>query len=148
MVEERLSNSEQKAIERELKEAINTLVSGCETLNMEQAFSVFWNSPDFVMMGTDGSMHDYQAYVGSNVAYLMTCSAFRLTTFREEVRILDRNTAVVAWGYRADATLKTGEQEAVANAGATFVFRRMDGVWKVVTCHESSVPPVRVPQNH
>lgn len=146
MVEERLLDSERKVIERELKEAINTLVTGCETLNMEQAFSVFWNSPDFVMMGTDGEMCDYQAYVDNNVAYLTTCSTFKLTTFGQEIRLLGRNTAVVAWAYRADATLRSGEKDVVANAGATFVFRRMDGAWKVVTYHESSVPPVRLPE--
>jgi hypothetical protein len=139
-----LSVSEEKQIKQELKAAIDTLIAGCEALDMDLAFKVFADSPAFLMMGADGSLCDYQAYLTNNVDYLMACSAFELTTFNEESRILDRDTAVYAWSYGAKATLKTGEQDIVENAGASFVFRRVDDKWKVVYYHESSVVPKRV----
>ena len=139
-----LSVSEEKRIKQELKAAIDTLIAGCEALDMDLAFDIFADSPAFLMMGTDGSLCDYQTYLGNNIDYLMTCSAFELTTFNEEIRILDRNTAVYAWAYGAKATLKTGEQDIIENAGASFVFRRVDDEWKVVYYHESTVVPKRV----
>ena len=111
---------------------------------MDLAFKVFSDSPDFLMMGTGGNLCDYQTYLKDNIDYLKTCSKFELTTFKEEVRVLDRETAVFSWAYKAVATLKTGERDVIDNAGASFLFRKVDGEWKVVYYHESSVPPVRV----
>ena len=139
-----LSSAEQERIKEALRGAINTLIRGCETLDMELAFGVFSNSPDFLMMGTDGSLCNYQTYVDNNIDYLMSCSRFELTTFREEIRILDRDTAIFSWAYGAKATLKTGEQDVIENAGATFVFGKVENEWKVVYYHESSLPATRV----
>jgi hypothetical protein len=140
---EHLSSSEKEEIKKELQEAIKTLIVGCETLDMELAFRVFSNSPDFLMMGTDGSLCDYQTYLNNNIDYLMTCSNFKLTTLKEEIRILNRNIAIFSWAYRAKATLKTGEQDVFENAGATFVFSKVNDEWKVVYYHESSLPPIK-----
>ena len=141
---EHLSSSEMEQIKKELQEVIDMLIMGCEALDMEVAFGMFANSPDFLMMGTDGSLCDYQTYLNNNVDYLMACSDFKLTTFKEEIRILSRDMAIFAWSYGAEAALKTGEKDIVENAGATFVFRKVDGEWKVVYYHESSLPPVRI----
>ena len=145
---EHLSDSEREKIKNELQEVINTLIAGCEALDMELAFGMFSNSPDFLMMGTDGSLCDYQTYLDDNINYLMTCENFKLTTFQEEIRILDHDMAIFSWAYRAEATLKTGEQDIVENAGATFVFSKVNDEWKVVYYHESSVPPTRVSKGH
>ena len=144
MKADHLSGSEKKKIEKELQEVVHTLIAGCEALDMDLAFGVFSNSPDFLMMGTDGSLCDYQTYVNNNIDYLMTCSSFKLTTLKEEIRILRRDMAIFSWAYRAEATLKTGERDIVENAGATFVFSKVSGEWKVVYYHESSSPPIRV----
>jgi hypothetical protein len=125
------------------------LIAGCEALDMELAFRIFSNSPGFLMMGTDGSLCDYQTYLNNNIAYLMTCSNFELTMLKEEIRILNRDVAIFSWAYRAEATLKTGEQDIFENAGATFVFSKVNkDEWKVVYYHESSLPPTRVSKGH
>ena len=141
-----LSVLEEERITQEIKTAIDSLIAGCEALDMDLAFSIFADSPAFLMMGTDGSLCDYRGYLDNNVGYLTACSAFELTTYNEEIRILDRDTAVYAWSYGAKATLKTGEQDIIDNAGASFLFRRVDDAWKVAYYHESSVPPKRVAQ--
>jgi hypothetical protein len=138
------STAEKEQIHKEIKRAIDMLITGCENLDMDLAFNVFHNSPDFLMMGTDGSFCDYQMYLKNNIDYLMTCSRFKLTTYREETRILNREMAIYSWAYRAEATLKTGEQDIVENAGASFVFQKINGEWKVVYYHESSSPPRRI----
>lgn len=70
MSAEHLLNSEKAKIKKELQEAIHTLIAGCEALDMELAFGIFSNSPDFLMMATDGSLCDYQTYLNNNVDYL------------------------------------------------------------------------------
>ena len=139
-----MSNDEKIQIQKEIKEIINTLISGCENLDMEMAFAMFLNAPEFLMMGTDGTLCDYQTYLKNNIDYLTACSSFNLTTFREETSILDRETVVHAWAYGVEAVLKTGEKDIVKNAGASFVFKKQNEEWKVVYYHESTVPPTRI----
>ena len=146
MSREQLSNAEKQTIKAELLAILDTLITGCESLDMEMAFGMFSDSPDFLMMGTDGTLCDYKTYLNDNINYLMTCSSFQLTTFRTEIRILDCSTAVLAWAYKAEATVKTGERDIIENAGASFVFHKVEGEWKVVYYHESTVPPVRIPK--
>ena len=139
-----LTIAEKEQIQKEIKAAINKLILGCENLDMDLAFSMFANSPDFLMMGTDGTLCDYQTYLKNNIDYLMTCTSFKLTTYREEIRIIDPEIAIYSWAYGAEAILKTGEQDIVENAGASFVFEKKNRVWKVVYYHESSTPPKRI----
>jgi hypothetical protein len=143
-----LSGAEKERIENELQEAVNSLIAGCEALDMGLAFGAFSDSADFLMMGTDGSLCDYQTYLRNNIDYLMTCSSFKLTTLKQEIRVLNRDVAVFSWAYKAEATLKTGERDVVEKAGASFIFGRVNGEWKVVYYHESSVPPTRVTGTH
>ena len=143
-----LSDLEKEKIKDELHEAINTLKLGCEALDLDLAFSIFSNSPGFLMMGTDGLLCGYHEYLSNNIDYLTTCTKFKLTTFNEETRVLDRDTAVFAWAYRAEATLETGEQDVAEHAGASFVFRKVSDEWKVVYYHESSLPVTRVLKEH
>jgi len=139
-----LSSTEKEAITKELKAAIGSLIRGCEQLDMNMAFDAFLDSPEFLMMGTDGTLCNYDEYLRNNIEYLQSCTSFKLTTFKDEIRILDRKTAIYAWAYGAEATLKTGEKDIVDHAGATFVFQNRAGAWKVVYYHEASVPPKRI----
>jgi hypothetical protein len=145
MREEHLPRSEQKQIEMELREALGVLIRGCQTLDMDLAFSVFSNSPDFRMIGMDGSLCDYEQYLTNNIDYLTACTSFELTTIAEEIKLLAADLAILSWVYRAEATLKTGERDVFERAGATFVFRKMRGEWKTVYYHESTLPPTRIP---
>ncbi len=140
-----LSSAEETQIRQEIKAIIQTLITGCENLDMAMAFGMFLDSPEFLMMGTDGSTCDYQTYLQNNIEYLQTCTSFKLTTYGEEIRVLDAETAVYAWAYGVEAAFKNGGKDIVECAGASFVFKRgADQAWKVVYYHESSVPPIQV----
>lgn len=141
---ESLSRAEKDTITREIKAEISRLIAGCESLDMDMAFDMFLDAPDFLMMGTDGTLCDFNTYLKNNIDYLNTCAGFELTTFKEEIRILGLETAIFSWAYGVEATLKKGKMDIIENAGASFIFRKMDGKWKVVYYHESSVPPKRI----
>ena len=46
-----LTSTEKEAIAKEIKDAIGNLIRGCETLDMDLAFDIFLDSPDFLMIG-------------------------------------------------------------------------------------------------
>jgi hypothetical protein len=141
----RLSKADRLQIEGEIRAVLDDLIRGCESLDLDLAFGMFSDSPDFLMMATDGTLCDHDAYVGNNVDYLKTCTAFSLETSDVRVRVLEADSAVLAWSYAARATLSTGETDVIDKAGASFVLRRVDDRWTVVYYHESSNPPVRLP---
>src|SRR3989304_4008939 len=99
-METNLSQSEKNRIKKEVKEAFDTIIKGCESLDMDMAFKVFHNSPDFYMIGTDCSICDYQTYIDSNINYLKECSNFKLTTFNEEIKYLGRDMVIFSWIYK------------------------------------------------
>lgn len=110
---------------------------------MERAFQVFWNSPDFRMISMDGRLCDYHTYVQNNIDYLLTCATFALTTLQQEITVFTERYAICSWIYSVDATLKTGEHDRIKQAGASFVFHKIDEEWKVVYYQESTLPPMR-----
>ena len=95
---QKLSAAETAQIQQEINAVMDTLITGCEDLDLDMAFGMFADAPEFLMMGTDGALCDYQTYLKNNVDYLRTCASFKLTTYRAEIRILDRETAIFAWG--------------------------------------------------
>jgi len=137
------SPEETRRIEAEILAALDRLVDGCERLDMDLAFGIFSRGPDFRMIAADGSLCDFATYYDNNVAYLDDCSAFSLTTLRTDVLVLRMDAAVLSWIYRAEVTLESGAFDVIDRAGATFVFEKRDGEWKVVRYHESSLPAVR-----
>jgi hypothetical protein len=140
MKREELSQEECKLIKKEINNKISELIRGCEQLNMELAFSIFDNSDDFLMIGTDGTQVKYNNYISSNVEYLQTCEKFGLSTKNKEIRIIDRDTVIYSWSFSAEALLKSGERDTIEGAGASFIFRRKNNQWKVIYYHESSSP--------
>ena len=135
-----MTKTENEKIKNELHSALDTLITGCETFDMQQAFEIFSDSSDFLMMGTDGTLCDFQTYRKNNIDYLTACESFKLETFRKEVRVLSKEMAVLSWAYGVRAKLKTGEVDLIDNAGASFVFQKIQDEWKVVYYHEASVP--------
>lgn len=142
-----LSSAARQKIESEVKAAVDMLIAGCEALDMEMAFAPFLDSPEFRMMGMDGSLCDYQTYVKNNVDFLTECSSFDLTTVQTEIKILAADLAIFSWVYKARATLKTGEQYVFDNAGASFVFKKLGDEWKAIYYQESTLPPTHIPTN-
>ncbi|MBN2499533.1 MAG: hypothetical protein JXB38_02135 [Anaerolineales bacterium] len=142
-----LSDVEKAKIESEVKAAVDTVIAGCETLDMEMAFAPFLDAPEFRMMRADGSLCDYGTYIKENVDYLSTCASFDLTTVQTEIKVLSADLAIFSWVYNVVATLKNGEQDVFDSAGASFVFKKMDGAWKVIYYQESTQPPSHIPNS-
>ena len=132
-------------IANEILRILDDLIEGCETLDMDLAYGMFSRSPDFLMMNTDGALCDFATFYKNDVDYLGTCARFSLTTYSTDVRVIDRDHAVLAWSYKAEAFLKMGERDIVDKAGASFVFVRKEDEWKVAYYHQSSVPFRRLP---
>lgn len=133
-----LTPAEREKIEEEIRAEVDKVIRGCQTLDLELAFEPFWNDPGFRMMSMNGTLQDYQTYVKDNVDYLGQCERFDLTTLKEEIRVLTAEMAIFSWEYRVRARLKTGGEDVIDQAGASFFFRKLAEGWKVVYYQEST----------
>ena len=134
---------EQEKIRKEIEYEIDNLIRGCEELNLEKAFKVYLKSANFFMIAADGYYYDYQTFYNNNKNYFDILSKFELTTIKRDLKILSNDLVIYSWIYKVIATLKTGEQDILNSAGATFLFKKINDVWTVINYHESSAPPTR-----
>lgn len=136
-----ISENRKKEIKDEIKKEIDSLIIGCESLDMSLAFKVFSKSPDFFMIASDGNFYDYQTFYNNNKNYFEICSSFELDTKKLDIKVLSDDLVIVSWLYKVVATLKTGNKDIIENAGATFLFKKIDNKWIVINYQESSLPP-------
>ncbi|MBN2349038.1 MAG: nuclear transport factor 2 family protein [Bacteroidales bacterium] len=135
------SESAVSNIKIEVKKELDLLISGCEALDMELAFKAYSRNPEFFMIAGDGNYYDFQTFFENNKNYLATCSKFELETIKEDIKVLTDSLVIVSWVYKAVATLKTGRQDIWEKAGATFLFEKINGEWKIINYHESHLSP-------
>jgi len=128
-------------IERGVRAAVAQVIRGCEALDLEMAFGPYLKTEAFRMVSREGVLCDYRRFFRDNEDYLKRCSEFRLATLAEYLGVLGPHAAVFLWVYRAEAVFESGVSEVFDPAAATFVFREMDGEWRIVSYHESGVPP-------
>lgn len=118
-------------IENEVKAEIDSLIKGCELLDMNRAFKAFSKSQDFLMIAEDGNFYDYKTFYENNKGYLKSCSRLELFTKKLDIKAVSNDLVIASWLYKVKATLKTGEQNNIENAGVTFLFKKINNVWVI-----------------
>jgi len=136
-----MTSQEQEAAKKELTEVVNAIIQGLETMDAEVLFQSYSNSPDFILFTTDATMADYQMAKNHNAEWFKSLSSLKVTTVKEEFRLLQDNVAVCAWHATFDMTFKAGGSPKMDFA-ITFIFNKIENHWKVVYQQTSILPPV------
>jgi hypothetical protein len=136
-----LTDAEKAAIQTEIRQAVNTMVQGAQSLDADSAFVIFSDSPEFYSIGMDGSAADYKSIYGANKEFFGSCSQLKFTPIQDDLRFLSNDLVLYAWIYSADADLKSGEHYSYDKVGATFLFKKLQNRWITVYFHESGLPP-------
>jgi len=133
---------EQDVAKKEIRGVADQILQSLNTMDVETLLQPYWDSPDFVLVSTDGSMGNYQTAKNGTVEMFKLLASLKYTTVRDEFKFLPGNTVIYAWSGKSEFAFKTGEQARIDTYTITFVFRRMDNSWKIVYAHESASPPV------
>lgn len=128
-------------ITQEINQVLDDLIACYEVLDIETSFKFFSTDPDFFMIGSDGLIYDHETFYNANKMYFNECSKYELLTYFRDVKVLTKDLVLVSWHYKAIATRLTGGRDIFDPSGATFLFQRLDGKWKVVNYHESTLHP-------
>ena len=129
---------------KEIDQVLDDLIASYEALDLDTSFKFFSADPEFFMIGSDGLIYDHETFYNANKMYFSECSKFDLITYIRDIKVLTNDLVLVSWHYKAMATLRTGGKDVFDTAGATFLFKRINGQWKVINYHESSLPPKRI----
>ncbi|MEJ2543571.1 MAG: nuclear transport factor 2 family protein, partial [Calditrichaceae bacterium] len=133
-----------KNIINEVDEIVEDLIASYEALDLETSFSFFSNDPDFFMIGSDGLIYDHETFYMATKIYFNECAKYELITYFKDIKVLTPELVLVSWHYKAIATKHTGGRDVFDPAGTTFLFQKINGQWKVVNYHESTLLPKRV----
>lgn len=134
------NNIDEKTIINEIDEALDDLIASFEAMDIEASFSFFSDDPDFFMIGSDGLIYDHETFYNANKMFFKECSKFELITYFKDIKVLTNDLVLVSWHYKAIVSRLTGSRDVFDTAGATFLFARTDGPWKVVNYQDSTFP--------
>jgi ketosteroid isomerase-like protein len=132
---------ESDEIIRAVKEAYSIISSYSQTAQVDSFLSYYANTPGFVMIGSDGVMRNYEEFKKICTEYYKALQVQQVRTTKENFQVIDSNLVLLAWTGDIMATMKNGDVMKMPNYSITSVFRKIDGKWKVIHDHESSIPP-------
>jgi len=135
---EQLTQQQRDQIKNEVKVVVDSIVAKAERLDIGGTIQYYWDSPEFLAYNPDGSRSDFQALKKMIVWFADSVSAFKLATVRDEFPILTKDLVIYVWCGNDELTLKSGDKIKYDPDAQTFVFRKLDGKWKMVYLHESA----------
>jgi len=137
-----MTPQQQETARKEIGEAVKIIFSNLEKKDVDALFQMYSDSPDFVFIGTDGSMADFKQAKNHNDAWLKSLSSLSVTTIKDNFIFLSDDEVVCSWLGKFGMALVTGEKLTINKFGITFIFRKTDNQWKVIYQHSSALPPV------
>ena len=136
-----MTPQEQDVAKKEINEVLDQQLQAASKLDADALMQSYWNSPDFILLTTTGSMADYQQTKTGTAEMYKSLTALKFTTVKNELRFLPGNVVICAWLGKCDVTFKTEDRATIDSYAITFVFRKLDNHWKIIYSHESASPP-------
>ncbi|HEV3222964.1 MAG TPA: nuclear transport factor 2 family protein [Puia sp.] len=112
-----------------------------ETAQLDLFIGCYADLPEFLAVSGDGIIRNYNEFKKIGKEYYGTLKEQKLTTVAEKFHILDDNTVLLCWSGNIDAYFKNGDNWKMQNYTVTYIFKKIDGSWKIIHSHESSLPP-------
>ncbi|BEH00323.1 hypothetical protein [Bacteroides sedimenti] len=133
-----VSDKEKERIKAEVKDVINTLITGCEQANFEMICGTFYNSPDFKYI-YNGNIFGYKDMVNVMQPLFSTMTGQKFTFFDGYYNILDRSTVLYTSKCKTVAYFKDGHTTVSDPGAAQFILQKIGKEWKIIYAVESTV---------
>lgn len=141
--ETQMTQQQQETAKKEIGEAVKAITQNLEKMDVEALFQLYSNTPDFVFLTTDGSMMaDLQEVKNHHAAWFKSLSSLKVTPIKDNYIFLVGNKVICSWMGKFEMKLGSGEQLKIDKFGITFIFNKIDNLWKVTYQHSSALPPV------
>lgn len=134
---DQLTQQQKDQIKNEVKPVVDSILAKAERLDLNGTLQYFWDSPEFVSYNADGSQSDFQAFKKSSTDAFINMAALKNTTVREEFRVEAKDLVIYGWAGKGEMFMKSGDKITEDPEATTWVFKKVDGQWKIIYCHDS-----------
>ena len=132
-----LTQQEMDQIKKDVKLVLDAIIDKFHKLDAEGAMQHYWNSPEFIAFGADGSRSDYQTDKNVAIENVKMATSMEFSTVRADFTVLAKDLVLCAWLGKGIIRLKSGDKNVFDPYAVTFVFKLIDGQWKVIHYHDS-----------
>lgn len=137
----KMNANESDRIIKEVKTAFDELSKYSEEAQLNSFLTCYDNSSAFIHFSGDGKMRNYEEFKKVCGEYYTTLKRQKLSTITEKFNAIDTNLVIVGWTGNITAQFKNGDSMNINSYSVTNVFKKIDGKWRVIHSHESSLPP-------
>jgi ketosteroid isomerase-like protein len=136
-----MTDAEKETIKNDVKKELNGFIEASIKLNLESIIKYFNDSPDFTFVSINGEINNYEKNKKLYEDAVNNFASLKLTTIKEEIKVLNNDYVYYVWQYNAEIILKDGTKIVYDKAVYTFLYQKIGGVWKIIHGHESGIPP-------
>jgi hypothetical protein len=123
-----VSDAQKEKICGEVKEVMNTFITGCEEGNFEKASAVWIDSPDFVFL-INGKTYSYKEMMEMKSAFDALLNQ-KCTIVNEKYLVLDNSTVLYSANSKWEVNYKDGHSTLEDPEAIMILFRKTGNSWK------------------
>ena len=148
MTNQPLTSEQKDALISEIKPVLTQIIENSEKGILDKALEPYLNSSEFIGI-SNGQVFDYNGMEQGNKQYFEAMTTQKFTEKLLKYSFINADNVIVTWGGSAIAELKDGQKLNVDPFTATLLFTKIEGNWKVIYSHESSVmAPIQSESNN
>ena len=132
---EQLTQQQKDLIKKEVKAVMDSSIAKANRQDMNGFLEYY--SPELTCV-YDSSIFDYETYKKIWFGFPTYLSSWKWTPVRFECIVLTNDFVVSTWIGKCEFYGKSGEKTTVNPRDYTDVFKRVNGIWKVIYEHSSS----------
>ena len=136
-----MTEAESHEVIKEVKAVYDKLGKYSEHAQLEPFLNCYNSSSAFLHFSVDGKMRNYEEFKSVCSEYYAALEYQRLSTIREKFNALDLNLVISGWTGNIIAHFKNGDIMKMFNYSISNLFKKTNGMWKIIHSHESSLPP-------
>jgi len=141
-----LTEEQKGKIIEEIRPLVTQLWASNEQLNYEKWLELYWNSKDFILI-VNGQISGYSEIEGyKEVWKLLEYQKYNILI--EKFDVISHDAVVYTMQGKASSKYKTGEIYSTDFYAISALFRKVDGIWKIVYGHGSFPTPKMTSQEN
>jgi len=131
-----LSDTQKEKVISEVKPVASEIIKGAQEVNFGLIDSLTYNSPDYTYI-IGGRVYSYKEIIEGFKPLFATLSNQKATIASEKYAVLDKSTVLYTVVASWEMNFKDGHSIIQEPWVSQFIFRKIDGKWKVVSTMES-----------
>jgi hypothetical protein len=136
---DQLTQQQKDQIKSEVKVVYDSIMAAHERLDFSRMLQYFVDSPEFAIYFADGSRMDFQTFKKSALEEMNAIADLKVTMDPEKYTVLTKDHVIYSFVDRGYVSFKSGDKMTVDPGAYTWIFRKIDGQWKLIYSHESGI---------